>query len=91
GNISGTLLSLDKSQGMVSHNGTLGLNQRRSQQFEYQRHPGALLIMHSDGVSARWELKQRPDLLNCHPAIIAAALYRDHGRDRDDSTVVVVR
>jgi anti-sigma regulatory factor (Ser/Thr protein kinase) len=90
GNISGALVSHGKSQGMVSHNGTLGLNQRRTQQFEYQRHPGALLIMHSDGVSARWDLKNRPDLLNCHPAIVAGALYRDHGRSRDDATVVVV-
>jgi len=90
GNISGTLISAGKSQGLVSHNGTLGLNRSRTQQFEYQRAPGALLIMHSDGISARWELKQRPELLARHPAIVAAALYRDHGRARDDATVVVV-
>ena len=90
GNISGTLVSPGKSQGLVSHNGTLGLNNRRTQQFEYTREPGALLIMHSDGVSARWDLKNRADLLARHPAIIAAALYRDHGRERDDATVVVV-
>jgi anti-sigma regulatory factor (Ser/Thr protein kinase) len=90
GNISGALISSGKSQGLVSHNGTLGLNQRRTQQFEYQREPGALLIMHSDGISARWDLKDRADLLARHPAIIAAAIYRDHGRSRDDATVVVV-
>jgi anti-sigma regulatory factor (Ser/Thr protein kinase) len=90
GNISGSLVAADKSQGLVSHNGTLGLNHRRHQQFEYQRPPGSLLIMHSDGVSARWELKSRPDLLGCHPAVIAGAIYRDHGRDRDDATIVVV-
>ena len=90
GNISGVLISHGKSQGLVSHNGTLGLNQRRTQQFEYRREPGAFLIMHSDGVSARWDLKHRADLLSRHPAIIAAALYREHGRERDDATVVVV-
>ena len=90
GNISGVLISHGKSQGLVSHNGTLGLNQRRTQQFEYRRDPGAFLIMHSDGVSARWDLKHRADLLARHPAIIAAALYREHGRERDDATVVVV-
>ena len=74
----------------MSHNGTLGLHQRPAQQFEYSVTPGTLLVMHSDGVSARWDLKQRPDLLRAHPAIIAAALYRDHGRDRDDATVVVL-
>ena len=90
GNISGVLISHGKSQGLVSHNGTLGLNQRRTQQFEYRREPGAFLIMHSDGVSARWDLKHRAALLARHPAIIAAALYREHGRERDDATVVVV-
>lgn len=90
GNISGTLISPGNSQGLVSHDGTLGLNHRRTQQFEYTRQPGAMLIMHSDGVSARWDLKDRPDLLARHPAIIAAALCRDHGRERDDATVVVV-
>jgi anti-sigma regulatory factor (Ser/Thr protein kinase) len=90
GNISGTLISVGKSQGLVSQNGTLGLHQRRTQQFEYQRERGALLIMHSDGVSARWDLKDRADLLVRHPAIIAGAIYRDHGRRSDDATVVVV-
>ena len=90
GNISGTLISHARSQGMVSHNGTLGMHQRRNQQFEYRRDPGALLIMHSDGISARWELKNQPDLLSRHPAVVAGAIYRDYGRGRDDATVVVV-
>lgn len=91
GNISGSLIGADKSQGLVSHNGTLGLGpQRRAQQFEYACEPPCLLVMHSDGVSARWDLKSRPDLRQCHPAVIAAVLYRDHGRGRDDATVVVV-
>jgi anti-sigma regulatory factor (Ser/Thr protein kinase) len=90
GNISATLVSPGKSQGMVSHNGTLGLNQRRTQQFEYELDAGALLVMHSDGISARGDLRSRPDILACHPAIVAGALYRDYNRGRDDSTVLVV-
>ncbi len=90
GNISGHLVDHEKSQGLMSHNGTLGLQQRPAQQLEYKVSPGSLLILHSDGVSARWDLRQRPELLRSHPAIIAAALYRDHGRNRDDATVVVI-
>jgi hypothetical protein len=75
---------------MVSQNGTLGLHKRQGQQFEYRREPGAVLVMHSDGVSARWGLKQNPALLARHPAVIAASIYRDHARERDDATVVVV-
>jgi hypothetical protein len=75
---------------MVSHNGTLGMSQRRMQQFEYRMDPGSLLVMHSDGVSTRWDLRHRADLINCHPAIIAGVLYRDFSRERDDVTVVVI-
>jgi len=90
GNISGHLVTHEQSQGLMSHNGTLGMHPPSTRQLEYDVLPGALLIMHSDGVSARWDLKQHPALLRAHPAIIAAALYRDHGRNRDDATVVVI-
>ena len=90
GNISGYLVSPGRSQGMVSHNGTLGMSQRRMQQFEYRLEPGSLVVMHSDGVSTRWDLRNRSDLMNCHPAIIAGVLYRDFSRERDDMTVVVI-
>lgn len=91
GNISGTLLSETKSQGLVSHAGTLGMQgTRRAQQFDYARAPASLLILHSDGISARWNLRERGDLLARHPALVAAALYRDHARERDDATVLVI-
>ena len=90
GNISGTLVSRDKSEGLVSHPGTLGMQPRRVHQFEYQRTPDTVLIMHSDGISSRGNLKERPQLIAHHPSIIAAALYRDFGRSRDDASVVVV-
>lgn len=91
GNISGRLIAAGGSHGLVSHNGTLGLQMLRVQQFEYPASRGALLIMHSDGLSARWNLDDHPGLRHRHPAIIAATLYRDHTRGRDDATVVVVK
>jgi anti-sigma regulatory factor (Ser/Thr protein kinase) len=90
GNIAAALVGDGKSQGLVSHNGTLGIHKRPCQQFEYRRAPGSVLAMHSDGISARWDIKSRGDLLSRHPAIVAATIYRDHGRGRDDATVVVV-
>jgi anti-sigma regulatory factor (Ser/Thr protein kinase) len=90
GNISGTIAAPGGSQGLASHNGTLGMPLRRIHQLEYRREPGSLLIMHSDGLTTRWNFRDRPDLLAHHPAIIAGMLYRDHGRGRDDATVVVL-
>jgi anti-sigma regulatory factor (Ser/Thr protein kinase) len=91
GNIHGALVSVDGARSLVSHNGTLGLRPPRLREFEYQRETGTLLVMHSDGLSARWDLAARPGLLRHHPAVIAAVLYRDHGRPRDDATIVVTR
>jgi anti-sigma regulatory factor (Ser/Thr protein kinase) len=90
GNISGSIVGPAGSQGLASHNGTLGMPLRRIHQLEYRREPGSLVIMHSDGLQTRWNFRDRPDLLAHHPAIIAGMLYRDHGRGRDDATVVVL-
>lgn len=90
GNISGALISPERSQGLVSHAGTLGMQVRRAQQFEHARAANTLLVMHSDGVSARWSYKDRPEFFAHHPGVIAAVIYRDNGRERDDATVVVV-
>jgi anti-sigma regulatory factor (Ser/Thr protein kinase) len=91
GNIYGAIVTNERSRGMVSHNGTLGLQLLRSQQFEYEWPPGSLAIMHSDGLSARWNLADYPGLFQRHPAVIAGALYRDNARSRDDATIVVAR
>lgn len=91
GNIYGTLIAAARSQGMVSNNGTLGAHVSRTGQFRYAWPAGGLLVMHSDGLSARWNLADHPGLSARHAAVIAALLYRDFARSRDDATVVVVR
>ncbi len=47
--------------------------------------------MHSDGLQTRWNLSTYPGLSRKHPTLIAAVLYRDYSRKRDDVTVVVLR
>lgn len=89
GNISGAVVSAERSRGMVSHNGILGLQLVRKQQFEYPCTLEDRVVMHSDGMSARWSLKNYPGLFSRHAAVIAGVLYRDHARPRDDVTVVV--
>jgi hypothetical protein len=89
GNISGAVVSAERSRGMVSHNGILGTQLLRKQQFEYKYNLGDRVVMHSDGVSARWSLSAYPGLFLRHAAVIAGILYRDHARPRDDATVVV--
>ena len=89
GNISGTVVTGEQVKGMVSHNGILGVQLLRKQQFDYAFKPGSRVIMHSDGMSARWSVGDYPGLFARHPSVIAAVLYRDHARARDDVTVIV--
>jgi anti-sigma regulatory factor (Ser/Thr protein kinase) len=89
GNISGHLLTSEHTRGMVSHNGTLGVQLLRAQQFEYDWLPDSRIVMHSDGLSGRWSVGAYPDLHSKHSAIIAGVLYRDFVRRRDDATIVV--
>lgn len=89
GNIAGVLLGGARSQPMLSHNGTAGLEARRMQEFEYTAPENAILVMHSDGLHSSWSIESYPGLSRRHPSIIAAVLYRDASRGRDDVCVVV--
>jgi anti-sigma regulatory factor (Ser/Thr protein kinase) len=91
GNISASVLFNGKPRNMVSHNGTLGHQVRKIQEFQYPFPRQALLLAHSDGIGTHWDLAAYPGLERRHPTLVAAALYRDHDRGRDDVTVVAVR
>lgn len=91
GNISASVASPRESKSFVSHSGIAGHEMRKIQEFAYDWPAGALLVMHSDGVSARWDLNKYPGLASRHPSVVAGVIYRDFSRGRDDALVVVVR
>jgi hypothetical protein len=51
----------------------------------------AVLVLHTDGITSRWDPADYPGTDHHHPAILAALIWRDALRGRDDATVVVVR
>lgn len=91
GNVSGTIVAADGRHGLVSHNGTVGQEARKIQEFARPWPEGALLVMHSDGLTTHWKLDRGSPLASRHPSVIAGVLYRDGSRGRDDVTVVVAR
>ena len=93
GNIAAHVYNGDGSgrRQLVSHNGIVGSNLRKVQEFATPWPPGSILILHSDGLATRWDLATYAGIFQCHPRIIAALLYRDFVRGRDDLSVVVVR
>ena len=76
---------------LVSHNGTVGHTMRKLQEFAFPWPRDSLLVLHSDGLGTHWDLGTYPGLSSRHPALIAAVLYRDYDRGRDDVSVVVIR
>lgn len=91
GNISGTLIAAGRLSRMVSHNGTAGHVAPRMREFTYPFTGSPLVILHSDGITPRWDLSVYPGLAAQHPSMIAGVLLRDFRRVRDDASVVAAR
>jgi anti-sigma regulatory factor (Ser/Thr protein kinase) len=91
GNISASVWTQASHRHLVSHSGIVGHGSRRSQIFDVPCPPDALVVLHSDGLGSRWDLARYPGLAMRHPALVAALLYRDFARGRDDITVFVAR
>jgi anti-sigma regulatory factor (Ser/Thr protein kinase) len=90
GNIAGVVFAGGELRRMVSMPGTAGHNARKIQAFEYPFTAG-LVILHSDGIASSWTLERYPNIAARHPTLIAAVLYRDLARHRDDATVLVAK
>jgi anti-sigma regulatory factor (Ser/Thr protein kinase) len=91
GNVAGRIATPQGERSLVGQNGTVGHTVRKVQQSHYPWPAGALLIVHTDGVASHWRLERYPGIFGRHPAIVAATLYRDARRPRDDAAVVVMR
>jgi anti-sigma regulatory factor (Ser/Thr protein kinase) len=92
GNVAATIVARDGTRrGLVSMPGTAGLGKPRLQEFQYPFDADAMLVMHSDGIASTWDLASYPGLRLRHPSLVAAVLFRDFGRRRDDATAVVLK
>ncbi|MGH8088600.1 MAG: SpoIIE family protein phosphatase, partial [Stenotrophomonas sp.] len=91
GNISATLCEPTTTRGLASHPGIVGVQFRKAQPFHFHAAAGTLLLMHSDGLQARWSLRAYPGLFHRHPALIVAVLQRDFDRGRDDTGIIALR
>jgi anti-sigma regulatory factor (Ser/Thr protein kinase) len=91
GNIAGCIVSPQGRQHLISHNGIVGTNMLKVQEFAHAWKEDALVIMHSDGIGTKWALENYPALERCHCSVIAAVIHRDFTRGRDDATIVVFK
>jgi hypothetical protein len=91
GNIMAAVHLNGTSRNMVSQSGILGHQVRRITEFQYPWSPEAMLVMCSDGINTHWDVNCYPGLASRDPSLVAATLYRDFSRGRDDTTVTVLK
>ncbi|MFK0181728.1 SpoIIE family protein phosphatase [Streptomyces xanthochromogenes] len=91
GNITAALVTTADRTVLVSHPSIAPDPARQLRTYESRLPQGGALVMHSDGVSERWNAAGLAGLLHHPPAVIAAGLLRDAGTRRDDASVVIAK
>lgn len=75
----------------ISYNGIVGMNiPGTMKDQEISTAEGIQYIVFcSDGIRSQWDVTRYPAILKYDPSILAAAIYKDFGRQTDDMTVLV--
>lgn len=92
GNIAAKTTSYTTVKNFFSSNGIVGhtMSPRiQNQEMSWER--GSLLLIHSDGLTSRWDLTRYTQIQKYDPVILAACLYRDYSRGNDDTTIIIFK
>lgn len=91
GNIAGWILAGDARTALVSVPGIAGHQARGFRQQECALPSGATVVLHSDGLTSRWDTRSLPGLAGLDALVMAAALLGDAAVRRDDASVLVLK
>lgn len=90
GNVEARVIGGQRTEHFILQNGIVGHTMPTLRAGAMPWPEGGRLVMHSDGISARWHPDSYPGLTAAHPALMAGVIYRDFARERDDATVLVL-
>jgi anti-sigma regulatory factor (Ser/Thr protein kinase) len=91
GNVFGAVAGGGQRRVMVSQPGIAGHQRPRLRELDVPLPPAATVVLHSDGLTDRWNLDGYPGLPARTPVVVAATLLRDAGVRRDDAAVLVAQ
>jgi serine phosphatase RsbU (regulator of sigma subunit) len=91
GNITGAVVDGTQKRMMASQPGIAGHQRPSVREIELPYPASSLLVMHTDGLTDRWNIHDYPGLSGRAPLVIAATLLRDASVRRDDATVLVAK
>lgn len=90
GNIAARILLAGQERYLISQFGIAGYQRPVIRAFEEPWPDGAMLVMHSDGLSPAWDLTTYSGILSHHPQLAAATVLRDAPRAHDDAVVLAL-
>lgn len=92
GNISGRLIGgPQRARSLMSQPGIVGHKLPRVQETRYEIGQAELLVLHSDGLTEKWDAADVPSVVDHGAGVCAATLLRDAGTRRDDASVLTLR
>jgi anti-sigma regulatory factor (Ser/Thr protein kinase) len=91
GNVAGWVLAGDDRSALVSVPGIAGHQARAFRQQEFALPAGAAVVLHSDGLTSRWDTRSLPGLAARDALVMAAALLGDAAVRRDDASVLALK
>jgi anti-sigma regulatory factor (Ser/Thr protein kinase) len=91
GNVAGWIVTDEGRSGLVSVPGIAGHQARSIRAFDYELPAGGVIVLHSDGLTSKWDVRALPRLMARDPLVIAAALLAAAGVHRDDAGILVLR
>jgi len=72
----------------ASMEGIVGANLRKAKKFEYRYDSLRAVVLHSDGVSGRFDLSDYPSVYE-EPQRVAERIMTEWGKEYDDATIVI--
>lgn len=72
----------------ASMDGILGMNLRKARKFEYRYNSLRAVLLHSDGISGKFDLSDYPSVYE-EPQKVAERIMADWGEEADDATIII--
>lgn len=91
GNIEARLMTSNRCQTLLSQNGTVGHYMPKCKLIEVPWLPGSVLSVATDGISARWQVEDYPEILGPNSNQACQHLLKEWGRATDDATIMIAR
>jgi serine phosphatase RsbU (regulator of sigma subunit) len=91
GNVDGDLWQFGRREHLVAYRGIVGVVLPTLRSFSFPLPPEWLVVMHTDGVRAHFNLQGLSEARLADPQQLAEEILRTWARPTDDATVVVAR